>query len=540
MTLQLNVKINNGYVIPINIEQSGKHLQIKFRYHPVIVEEIKSWKGASWDPELKIWMVDDCERNWYCIEMLEKGFDALYDSDLKIIEEFDRPLLKQQKIMTSGILQRKRVIIAGDMGVGKTLSAIEAIEKIKLFAWVICPASAKLVWRDEIAKWKSNIKIHLISYEKLSTVVSTVPVNEFPNIVIFDEAHKLKNPQSKRAEAALLLSEVVRNNGGYIIPMSGTPSPHDPSDWWMLCELCQPGWLREGSKRKLAYRLGEFETNVSLAGAKYKSLIKWKQNEVEKLYRRIGNMAIIVKKKDCLDLPPKVYKEHKLVYTAKDKQLVNKLIALEGKGIQALSKLRQFSDGFQYHSICTDCFGERQHCNTCHGSGEIIQQILTPKDQAIIDYLQDDRTRIVIWAAYTATIDKLVQLAKDNGWITIRMDGRGIDSELENPLQQFQSESQTKIAFIGHPRSGGISITLTASDLAIFYSNDFDAASRPQAEDRIYRIGTVSATIVDLLWLPTDKYVLDNLKLKKSLQAVTLGEIQEICQQENKFYDVED
>jgi hypothetical protein len=34
------------------------------------------------------------------------------------------------------------------------------------------------------------------------------------------------------------------------------------------------------------------------------------------------------------------------------------------------------------------------------------------------------------------------------------------------------------------------------------------------------------ATIVDLLHLPTDQYVLDNLIKKKILQAATMGELQ--------------
>jgi hypothetical protein len=34
------------------------------------------------------------------------------------------------------------------------------------------------------------------------------------------------------------------------------------------------------------------------------------------------------------------------------------------------------------------------------------------------------------------------------------------------------------------------------------------------------------ATIVDLLHLPTDAYVLDNLQKKKVLQAATMGELQ--------------
>jgi len=62
----------------------------------------------------------------------------------------------------------------------------------------------------------------------------------------------------------------------------------------------------------------------------------------------------------------------------------------------------------------------------------------------------------------------------------------------------------------------------------LFYSNDFDGEARMQAEDRIHRIGmdkNRGALIVDLIHLPTDELVLKNLKLKKKLQNLTMGEL---------------
>jgi hypothetical protein len=50
-----------------------------------------------------------------------------------------------------------------------------------------------------------------------------------------------------------------------------------------------------------------------------------------------------------------------------------------------------------------------------------------------------------------------------------------------------------------------------------------------QAEDRIHRIGmdkNRGALIIDLIHLPTDQLVLDNLKKKKALQSMTMGELE--------------
>ena len=73
-------------------------------------------------------------------------------------------------------------------------------------------------------------------------------------------------------------------------------------------------------------------------------------------------------------------------------------------------------------------------------------------------------------------------------------------------------------------------ITLTASPTICYYSNDFNAESRIQSEDRIHRPGmdvNLGATIIDLIHLPSDLLVLKNLQKKRDLQGLTLGEMKQ-------------
>ena len=73
-------------------------------------------------------------------------------------------------------------------------------------------------------------------------------------------------------------------------------------------------------------------------------------------------------------------------------------------------------------------------------------------------------------------------------------------------------------------------LTLTASPSIVYFSNDFNAESRIQSEDRIHRPGmdvNRGATIYDLIHLPTDRTVLDNLRAKRVLQDMTLGSLNE-------------
>jgi hypothetical protein len=100
--------------------------------------------------------------------------------------------------------------------------------------------------------------------------------------------------------------------------------------------------------------------------------------------------------------------------------------------------------------------------------------------------------------------------------------------DLSNPRYKELRESIGRLCFVGHPQAGGMALTLTASPTELFYSNCFNGEARMQAEDRFHRPGmdlNRGATIIDLIHLPTDQLVLDNLKKKKKLQALSMGEL---------------
>lgn len=548
-----------------------KKLQLKSRYHPELIQEFKALDGARFDPETKLWTCDYNERNLYSLTTLER-FDARYSltfsfKDFKCEEE--RLRAHQRDMILQGT-HRRRIIIAGEMGVGKTYAAIRILDTLKdSFVWIVTPKQVKQVWQAEIKKWGCALRefnpfdfshsgsYKFISYHRLEDEILAAPESLQPNHIIFDEAHLLKNPTANRTKAALAITALLRsrNSEAVIILLSGTPTPKDPTDWWSLTEVCQAGYLREGNKHKLASRLGEFETNIGQAGQEYRKLIRWKPEEIHNLYLRLKGLVHIYKKKDCLDLPDKIYAPVYLPFSDDMRTQLKLLTTIQGKGVTVLNKLRQRSDGFQYHSFCSHCSGTGKinsselgkiNCPQCQGEGEATLPVETPKDNQLIADLQSleeqEQDRVVIYAAYHKSIDKIVEIVKKCGWSFIRLDGRGLmlssDIDSNNWMSIFSEGNNKKVAFIGHPKAGGLGLNLQSAQLTIFYSNDFDGAARPQAEDRIHRIGTTKAVIKDYLWLPTDYYILQNLLQKKNLQAITLGEIQDIVNTfQEKFYE---
>jgi SNF2 family DNA or RNA helicase len=151
--------------------------------------------------------------------------------------------------------------------------------------------------------------------------------------------------------------------------------------------------------------------------------------------------------------------------------------------------------------------------------GKTLRAEKNPKLEALKE-LVEGKNRIVIFAGFTESINLICEEMRKDSWEVIRIDGRGIDGDIE----RFMG-TEGKIVIVAHPKSGGTGLNLTASDTIIYYSNDFDGESRMQSEDRIHRPGCKGANIIDLIHLPTDKYVAINLRNKKKLQAVTLADL---------------
>jgi SNF2 family DNA or RNA helicase len=293
-------------------------------------------------------------------------------------------------------------------------------------------------------------------------------------------------------------------------------------------------------------------------------------------------------KKDCLSLPDKFYRVIQCPPTEATKRVAKALLNSAPNAMTGLTLVRELSDGFQYREEdagtmkCPHCvegqveewFDPRDEervfstvefldeercaeltkrlvaCPVCDGTKEVPKKIRTerevpcPKDAALKGLLEEceETGRIVIFAGFTGSVNRCVKLCQSQGWNVVRCDGRGFtvfqvnsDGSVQEltdvpPLDYWSNLDNEKVAFVAHPESGGMSLTLTQSSMAVFYSNSYKSEFRTQAEDRVHRIGADhnrGVTIVDLVHLPTDEKVLATLKENRKLELLTLGELAE-------------
>lgn len=595
-------------------------------------DEIKAMKGSKWhgfedENPRKIWSVLDCFRNQFQLGYL-MGEDVYKWFDRPLVEHtYERPLMPHQCDMSNHGLTYHYQIWGAEMGVGKTLSAQEVIERsgVNYWYWVGPKTSLPNIQR-EFRKWsfdETRAKIEYMTYERLVRVMDDwKPGNPLPQGVVYDESSKCKTDTSQRSKGAQKLSDMIRDTygwDGYTILMSGTPSPKKPTDWWSQCEIAWPGFLREGSVKALKARLAFQEQQTFDSGTFWKTT-GWKdnilkcnkcgllhaegiheidvygdneeyhefepsKNEVAYMFERLKGLVVVKHKKDCLTLPEKRYRKIVCKPSASILRLAKVIADSAPSAMTGGTLLRELSDGFQYRDVddgtrpcnhCKDACGEvdewfdpddehrtyqdidmlapervahlekrRVRCPKCKGSCEIkktkriAREIPCPKETAFRGLLEEceETGRIVVFAGFTGSVDRCVNICHKEGWSVVRCDGRGfqVTNKDGNILTDSEAldfwadlENNPEVAFVAHPESGGMSLTLVESRMSVYWSNSFKPEYRGQSEDRIHRKGmdeNLGCTIVDLVHLPTDERVLQIIRENRKLELMTLGEL---------------
>ena len=415
--VKMTVRTVSGSLIrvPATLEyEDGRILFLKSPFS--LKDEIKAMCGSRWhgydeeDPR-KIWSVEDCQRNRFQLGFL-CGEDVYAWFDRDLIRHDYRPLMRNgepkefmahQKDMADAGLTYHYQIWAAEMGVGKTLAAQMVMENsgVDLWYWVGPKPSLPNIKR-ELKLWGfpfDRIQIEFFTYEGLVRLVDEWDGSKpLPRGVIGDESSRCKNHTSQRSQGLQRLADMIREKygfEGYVIEMSGTPSPKTPCDWWSQCEIAWPGFLKEGSQKAMEERLA-FMVQQSFDAGVFKKRAGWKDdetkcaicgesreegpheldgladpdeyhayqpsvNEVSYLYERLKGLVVIKHAKDCVTLPDKRYRKIICKPSASVLRVAAAVVQAAPNAITGMTLLRELSDGFQYREVaegtttCTHC-----------------------------------------------------------------------------------------------------------------------------------------------------------------------------------------
>jgi len=323
-----------------------------------------------------------------------------------------------------------------------------------------------------------------------------------PDMIICDESQRIKTPSAQQSKAMHRLGRLAK----YRLILTGTPVTQGPLDFFSMYKFLDPAIF---GKSYYAFRaryalMGGFERRQVVG---YKNL--------PELVRKAHSIAFRVTKEEALDLPEftdqvlycELEKKAMTIYTQLKKESVAELsrekVVTATNVLSRLLRLSQVTGGYL-------------------GDGEGgIERVSTAKlkllDETLSDVLEA-RKKVVIFARFLpeiAAIRRMLDRKKVNySWIAgeVKMKDRG------EAVRRFQEDEDCRV-FIAQIQAAGLGITLTAADIAIFYSLDYSFANYDQARARLHRIGQRNAvTYLHLVARGTvDEKVMEALKKKKSV-----------------------
>ncbi len=203
------------------------------------------------------------------------------DADVTV-EGLGGDLIPFQRAGVAYALERRRLFLADEQGLGKTIQALATVQSDGAYpAVVICPASLKLNWVREIGSWLpgrtckalsgrgaqelDDADIFVLNYEIVGAHLD--PLKELgPQALIIDEAHYVKNSKAARTKAVLDLAEDLGPDA-LRLALTGTPIVNRPAELApqlrvldRLRELGSAssfthGYNSPGSRRRLHQRL---------------------------------------------------------------------------------------------------------------------------------------------------------------------------------------------------------------------------------------------------------------------------------------------
>lgn len=214
-----------------------------------------------------------------------------------------------------------------DMGMGKTVAALTAIDKLVYDRFevsrvlVIAPKKvAEETWTTEAAKWdhtrhlriakalgseseriralESDADIYVINRENTEWLVERYGRRWPFDMVVIDELSSFKSSRAKRFRALRRVRPLIKR----IVGLTGTPAPNGLMDLWAQIYLLDMG-------ERLGKTIGAYRDRYFVPGKRNGHIVyEWvpKPGAEQAIYERISDICVSMKAEDWLKLPERI------------------------------------------------------------------------------------------------------------------------------------------------------------------------------------------------------------------------------------------
>ena len=386
-------------------------------------------------------------------------------------------LFEYQKQGIEFLVSRQGGMLLDEQGLGKTVQALKACEKVDPQVLVIvCPAIMRGTWSHHVANlMPSNIQVVINSYEwyvKLDNYKALLKSIKGKRVaVIVDEAHYIKTPTSKRTKTVQHLLSL--DNIVFKVLLTGTPVTRDVDDLYTQLKVFYPDFCRS----IFEYRKKYMRCIHSYFGDVYKGFKnEYSRQEIIKYLKSCSLRR--TKKSAGLNLPSIIRTP---VYID-----INKTIAK--KSLEILDYATKVINGVDDYTLYkTDLAEEASHIASIRKALGVakVPQVL----QYIEHLLQSGTQKLVVFGVHVDVVNLIYEALKEKykEIKTHRIIGATTSTQREKIIKEFQ-ELETPQILVANMIACGVGVTLTKSHTVVFAELDFTPSNIMQAEARVHRI----------------------------------------------------
>ncbi|MGI8731469.1 MAG: DEAD/DEAH box helicase [Solirubrobacteraceae bacterium] len=369
-------------------------------------------------------------------------------------------------------LHARRTFIADEQGLGKTVEALAAIEADGAYpAIVVCPASLKLNWEREAAKWlphrSSTViggraavpptgELTILNYEIVASHREAL-ARLRPRALVVDESHYVKNPQAKRTRAMRKLADAVVADG-LRLALSGTPVLNHAEE--LVSQL------------RVIGRLGEFGS-----GAQFARRFRGELSE-ERLHWHLRRRCFVRRLKSEV-LPQLPAKRQVVVPVALGNEREYRLAeddVIAWLRTQPLD-LREL-DAKIAATLRAERLAQLGTLQRLAARGKLPAALAW-----IADFLESGEP-LVVFARHVEVQEAVLARFPSSAHLL----GRDSTARRDETVEEFQSADGPRL-LIAATRVAAQGITLTRASNVAFLELEWTPAMHDQAEDRCHRIG---------------------------------------------------
>lgn len=513
-------------------------LSLSFDYNPKIIEILHQAEMAIWKKREKEWEVPITSLSYLIdnlcyiddIKIITLPEEEINTNVNQVVEYRTNPFKYQNEGIRYGLCHNKWLLLDAP-GLGKTLQITYLAEELKKqqgleHCLIICGINTlKSNWESEILKHSSlDCKIlgkritrtGSIDYGSVSkrceqlknkideffiiTNIETIRNKKFIeafnhsenkiDMIVVDEAHKIKNSGSQQGDALLSL------DSKYKVSATGTAILNSPLDIY-----AQLKWIG-----KIDSCITNFKKYYCILGGESGFQVVGYKNI--QILKNIIDSCSLRRTKDVIDLPPKT--------------IINEYIDLyddESKFYDSIKNgVKSEADKVNLNTsnllALTTRLREATSCPSMLTSQKIISSKLD-RAQDLADQLISQGEKVVISCGFKESIRELSERLKQYNPLIITGDEK---VNIEEIKSKFQNDPDKKLLIFTWQKMG-VGHTLNAASYMICIDTAWTDGTQTQTEDRIHRVGTKKPVFIYRLWSKNtfDERVKEILEDKKAI-----------------------